>query len=47
MSFLFGFPLHTYLAFVWFSIPFWLPSYMEEPYGIFKNSSPQTKFPYI
>ena len=40
MSFLFCFPLHTYLFFVWFSVPFWLPSYMEESYGIFKNPSP-------
>ena len=29
MSFLFCFPLHTYLLFVCFSILFWLPSYMK------------------
>ena len=39
MSFLFCFSIHTYLVFVWFSIPFWLPTYMEESYGIFKNLS--------
>ena len=42
MSFLFCFPLYTYLFFVWFSVPFWLPSYMEESYGIFKNPSPSS-----
>ena len=47
LSFLFCFPLHTYLLFVWFSVPFWLLSYMWSPTGFSQTPPTQTTFSYI
>ena len=47
LSFLFFSPLHTYLLFVWFSVPFWLLSYMGSPTGFSHTPPTQTTFSYI
>ena len=41
----FCFPLHTYLVFVWFSVPFWLPPYMGSPTGFSQTPSLKRHFP--